>query len=387
MSFLLCEILNVDYQSEEFEDSFELCLRYCVNSVDYANFNKKLGAVVNFKELRITASKFRLALRESGYTMSCLKFFVLHLCKTSKALCEDSTHAMARKYKVYEEDAEAIYWILGRRGVRASIANSAKVKVIKSESVTPEAYFEMCDTFTSMIDELNTHAKRAVRKLSFVVKSENFDRDEFTTDLVAHALKTHYYYSPNEVSYEHHLNRLRASMSNHRINMIKHYTSESRQRLVNVGTDNQEGAVFVQRTSSESQMRLSTGGENGDDTRTYDEMGCIEPSRDIIAHREFSMSIDQLLHSILACPVSSRKSRLRKSRLLLIVVGRQVDGFDRWLRKKQLIKADIKTGVDFIEEKTRDEFMPILSEYLNVPVDTMVRFLVKSAKELAIELG
>ena len=384
MAKMLCEVLQLEYQSEEFEDSFELCVRYCVNSIDYADFHKKLGAVVDFKELSTTASKFRLVLRESGYTMSCLKFFMLQLCKMSKSLDEDATKALAKKYGVYEEDAEAIYWILGKRGVKSSISKAPKVKAIRSDLVTPDAYVDMCDTFSTMVAELNQHAKRLIRKLSFVVKSENFDRDEFLTDLVAHALKTHYYYSPNEVSYDHHLNRLRAAMSNHRVNMIKHYTAESRQRLVNVGTDNAEGAVFVQRTSSESQLRLNTGEE--EDSRTYDELGSIEQSLEVVAKREFNMSVDQLIQRVLTCKVSTRKARQRKSRLLKIVVGRQVNGFDTWLRKKQLIKADLKTGIDFMEERNRDEFMPILAEYLQVPVETMLKFLKKSAKELAIEI-
>lgn len=384
LAYLLCEVLQLEYQSEEYEDVFELCLRYCVNSIEYADFNKKLGQLVNFKKLPTTASKFRLVLRESGYAMSCIKFFILHQCKLGKSLDEDSSWKLAKKFKVHEEDADTIFWIMSRRGVRASIAKAPKVKAIKSDLVTPEAYGEMRDTFADMLGSLNKHAKVIVRKLSFIIRSENFDRDEFITDLVTHALKTHYYYSPNEASYEHHLNRLRAAMSNHRINMIKHYTTEGRQRMVNVGSDNGDNAVFVMRTSSESQLKLNNGEE--EDNRTYDELQSVEQSLEIVARREFNMSIDQMLERILKCKSTKRSVRRRKARLLRIIVGRQVNSFDSWLRQKQLIKADTKTGIDFMEERTRDEYMPVLADYLKVSPDTIMRFLRKSANELAIDL-
>tara|TARA_Y100001963_G_scaffold160013_1_gene267050 strand:+ start:4210 stop:5328 length:1119 start_codon:yes stop_codon:yes gene_type:complete len=367
------EELGVEYDSPEFYEVFELSLKYILKSITFTKYHALLGNTVNFKKLdsSITPAGFRLKLRSNGYMLTSVKFYTMYLLasKVTREFAEDTYPA----YKLFRCDARVVFNMLNKRGMKAELKRTSGFKWSKSE-VTPKALATAQNQFREFLPEVQKFCTTARHKTYFICKSNNFSYSEFESELLMEALRAFYFMIPTQITPEAVLNYLRKSMSNANKNIIEKYTSDKNGRLVNEGTDASGASHFNLKVVSQSQLSV-VADEDGE--VQYDNIFSEDHSRMQNAH-EFEFSVKQLIQRKYK---SGLNDSHRQAELLSMFMGYPNKPFESFLRKKRIIRSS-RCATEFLGDRSKSEYMPVLSQYFGVSERCLTLYLTKIAQDL-----
>jgi hypothetical protein len=195
------------------------------------------------------------------------------------------------------------------------------------------------------------------------------------SELLFSAIRAHYRSKPNNNAYEKQLNKIRASVHNAAINIIKQHTTTKRERLINEGQDAQGNNVFTLKVVSENQMSLASMTDSDVEVE-YGSMFSASLRLELEKETDIEFSVQQL--------ISKYDRRSKKVRLLRAFFYKDCPMFSHWLVKKKLLRSKTKTTREFLDSKNRKETLAIVSAYLKVPSDILVT---KSLPSMARAMG
>lgn len=371
----IVQTLKVDYKSPEFHEIFELSLRYVSKCIGYGKYHQELKKHVNFSELDgYTPAKFRLLIREDGYLLTSIKFYAMYLSchPVTKELAEETYPS----YKMFRCDARAVFSCFARRGFKSQFRRESDFEWVKSD-VTPSALAQAQDSFINFVPEVKKFCSMQMRKIQFISSSNNFSRTEFESELLMSGLRSYYYLIPTEHEGEKLLNYLRASMSNANKNIIDKFTSVKRGRLVNEGEDASGNAHYNLRVVSQSQLHQFD--EDGE--VQYDSI-FSESHVKLHSAEEFEFSVKQVIAKKIKSSLTDSK---RQAELLAIFMGYPNKKFDAYLHSKRLIRSE-KCSSEFIDNNSREDYIPVLSNYLGVSERCLNLYLAKIGRELGYSI-
>lgn len=369
------ETLKLDYDTPEFHAVFELSLLYTSKCISYGKYHQELRKHVDFESLDgFTPSAFRLLIREDGYLLTSVKYYAMYLSchRLDKDLAED----VYSSYKLYRCDARHVFKCFVKRGFKAAFRRDSQFNWVKAD-VTPAALAKAQDNFISFVPEVKKFCSMQMRKIQFISSSNNFSRTEFESELLMSGLRSYYYLIPTDKTGDKLLNYLRASMSNANKNIIEKFTSVKRGRLVNEGDDASGNTHYNLRVVSQSQLhQFDDEGEV-----QYDSI-FSENHVKLHSTEEFEFSVKQVIAKKINSKLTDSK---RQAELLAIFMGYPNKRFDKYLHKKRLIRSD-KCSTEFIDGKPRDEYLPVLSNYLGVSLRCLDLYLIKIGRDLGYSI-
>lgn len=377
----ICELLDLEQDSDQFDEVFKHCIEHICLRTKIKDFHSKINSCVDFSELELTPSKFRLAIAKSGYILLNFKFYLSFLSLKRGTITEDDYYYYALQFDIDGHDHKVIVDLLGSRVGRRTLRSIVKNGLSKFSQADfhPDRMEEIVSDFTEMLPELKMHCRRTINKFfKFIMSTFNILPSEIMSELLVSAVKAHYYSHPNNNSIERQLGKLRASIHNHAINEIKAYTTSKRERLVCEGEDSKGVKKFTLRTVSENQMSL-TSLENPDVDVPYDSMFCKRTQEEIIGEEELKFSLAQISKKY---GFSSSQNRLARAFL-----SKDCTMFNRWLRKHKYMRSASRTTSEFLSTKTTDEQLTVLGEYLRVsPRYLQTKALPSMARAFGVKL-
>lgn len=367
--------LDIDSDLELIEDIFGHCLRYICKCDKYTTFNKTMKSLLDFSQYDFSESDLRIMVRANGYALTSVKFYALAYAKGRN--CPERAEDLYPQYDMYRCDAKIIKNLFERKGFKTSLLRDTEFDT-HSSSISPEALGEAVNLFVHLLPAISKHSNICLKDLRFIVKSNNFQKDEFETEFITQALRSYYYLIPTKKTGLELENYIRSSMTKHKVNLIKSHTTQGRQRMVKAGTDEHGNDKFVMNLVSQSQ--LNTYSEDGDEVE-FDGL-LTQTSLEKAREDEFMLSVDRLILKNLQ---SNRRSLRRKAEILAIFTGRPNINFEKYLRDKNLLRSDAKTFSDFIDEKPREVYLEEVSSYMNISVKRLEKNLKSLGKQLALE--
>lgn len=372
LSFILCEVLNLKYGSASYHQVLYDTMHYIVCHTNIKEYHKQLSTAVDFTELDITPSQFRISLTENAYVIKNLKYYCGFISMT-QLLTQTRADDLANKYEVLKCDARWIYRIVSEsRPFRSHIKTYARTKQLSVKQYSIDAYKGLSGEFASMLDPVMRHAKSNVyKKMRFITKYHNIAPSDFTSEIMCNVLKSFYQSKPNNMEPAHQINYLKSTTTSRILNMIDSFTSQKRQRLVNMGTDNKEGAKFVLTTTAESQLPMGVDGE----TQSLESMGEGEFWMNGADKQDFTLSLERLLE---------KYGNKKRGAVVRIFTGQEVVKFTEFLRTKRIIRTDNKTSQDIVSSKPRAEVKSLVAEYLAISESSIDRALEECYNDLGL---
>lgn len=367
LSSLFLKTFGVEYDSDANRNLFDVVVEHFVLNTNITDFHRKLEGLVSFKDLEISASQFRISLSESGQVILNMRYYAAYLAMyrgLDSMVAEDNY----RRFDLCRCDAVRIFQSVKR--LRTMITNKIKSKGHTVKDFSPAAFDAVRLGFDKHYKELSKHIRiKTSKKLRFIFQFNNMDRRDFHAELLICALRAYYKLHPCNRSDEYVLNYMRSTVNNRVVNIIEHYTTEKRQNLFSHGEG--EDRSYRLNVVAESQLAVTynSDGEEMPIENLYDDSVLTKTLN------EFDYSVDRWLDKI--------GTRTRKGSILAIFVGRDVNEFTSWLRKKRLLRSKDKTCQDFISERSRSETLSLVAQY----VDRDTNFVLQCLREAALDLG
>lgn len=359
--------------SEMFTDIFNATLDYLCNRTSYSQYHKALVATgAEFTE-SFTPKKFRLLISDCGSVLINIRYYLLYLLKLSPQKCTAKfAESLYSSYGIRKRDAVQCYRYV-RKFRKVALKNNAYMNTITLESVTPEVIKQVDRKIAEFTPTLMAHAKKkATYQLRFIWSVNNDSAMSMATDLYIRAVYAYKKMSPQvlDISDEHALNKLRTAINNESANVANANSTQKRARMVNVGKDNKENAQFVLIVESQSQFREMEDG-------SIPELGeyALEPNQNRLI-RDLDVAVTRLC---------DKHKGSRRGVLLNIIFNRQVSGFMKFLRRKDIITPCQQDTIDVISRMGRPKFFRLLSEYLNVDMDWISEYVESLNTELNVK--
>lgn len=374
----ISDLLELKPRTPEFYQAFVFTLEHVCLQTSIKEFHDNLSTVVNFKKLKsgLTASKFRLTISKSGYAILRLRFYSVYMCLTRGASSEDFDY-WQHQYSIDRKDRVLLERLHKQRFSGPSLKTKVGKKFKQKEMFSAASVENVITEFGIMLPDVKRFIKMVINKrLRFILRTYNMTRDEFVSELMFSAVKAHYKSKPNDYSLEKSTNIVRRSIDNAAVNIINAYTTTKRERLINEGQDSQGHNVFTLRVVSENQMRLKDmSGEDLD--LSYDSMFSSALRIKEEKLKDIDFSVDQLIRKF--------GYRSRRGRLLTAFFKQDCVRFNRWLVTNKYLRSETKTTQEFMDSKTREEFIKILAVYLDTtPAQITDKALPSMARALAL---
>jgi hypothetical protein len=358
--------LGVEYDTQQCKDLFNYVVEHFCMQTNIADFHKKISSVVNFNDTELSASQFRLLLSETGYVVLNLRYYATFLSgyRGLNSMVAEENYA---RFDLCRCDAVRVFHAVK---IHRTAINKFLVKRKQTSKLfCPSEFEQVRNGFAQYAEPIQRFIRYKTKsKLKFVYQSNNIDKKDFHSELTIAALRAYYKRQPCNLSYDHMLNYLRASVRNTTCNLIDKYTTEKRQTLIGDG----EGADRRYRLNVEAMSQI-TPRYNGDGEEIS-----IEDRFDESAHTksgsDFDFSVDRML---------DRLRNTKKGFILAVYVGREVAKFTQWLREKRYIRTEDKSCQDFLAERGFDETASVVAKFMGSDVD----YVHKKLREVALELG
>jgi hypothetical protein len=360
------KVLGVEYDTQQCKDLFNYVVEHFCMQTNIADFHKKISSVVNFNDTELSASQFRLLLSETGYVVLNLRYYATFLSgyRGLNSMVAEENYA---RFDLCRCDAVRVFHAVK---IHRTAINKFLVKRKQTSKLfCPSEFEQVRNGFAQYAEPIQRFIRYKTKsKLKFVYQSNNIDKKDFHSELTIAALRAYYKRQPCNLSYDHMLNYLRASVRNTTCNLIDKYTTEKRQTLIGDG----EGADRRYRLNVEAMSQI-TPRYNGDGEEIS-----IEDRFDESAHTksgsDFDFSVDRML---------DRLRNTKKGFILAVYVGREVAKFTQWLREKRYIRTEDKSCQDFLAERGFDETASVVAKFMGSDVD----YVHKKLREVALELG
>lgn len=379
LCFLITTALNIEYGSDQFSDVFSASINHILCNTPITVYHRELAKLVDFKKLDVSPAKFRLALSDSGYVLKNLKYYAGFMALSHKRFTPSEAEYLYPKYDVCRCDA---VWIFKSVNYSIEIRRNARqftaTKCLKRADYSVAEYAKLSVEFMDMFVPFMEHANRTVRKkLTFVKRHHNMTFDEFTSELTALALKAYYKSKPNNLTRDHQLNYLRRTVSSRTINLIEGFTAKKRARLVNMGTDNGDGAKFVQTVTAESQLPQYADEE----AQSLEELGEGEFWLNASERQEAALSLERWLEKF---GRNSQGKETKRSHIIRIFAGDEVPSFAKFLRERRMLRSDSKNSQDVFASRPHAEKLSLVCDYLNLTEEAVNIALRRCVNELGL---
>lgn len=360
---------NFDIQADtpEFNFIYAVTISYLTNAISAFEYQK---LIFPYLKGTISAKVFRLTLMKSKYTGFVLKLFVLQL-SSIRVNDEDGLKSLAAEMGIHKRDVYRIHAVWK--------CSSKLRKYIRSwysqlpDHSTPSLR-GLDDLFSKVIyPRIVKPVKSIARKrLTFIVKPSNLDITDLQNDLLVKAVQAFYKEVPTVKSIDHLVNFIVRSVDNHAVNMIYQATSQKRGRLVCLGFDKYHEREFSLLEVAENQMiaSSSTTGEAADDFSLQNQEYCsVNPTEKI----DNEICVTTILDKY--------KTKTKKYRLLLILMGNVDVQFTEWLRSKRHCSIH-EDNSDLQERIGTLDFRKLVSQFLHIDDDKVNVFLFKLSKTI-----
>lgn len=371
LASLFDKALGVAYDSETGKQLFTAVVEHFVLGTKITDFHRKLDDLVDFKDLETSASQFRVALSESGQVIFNLRYYACFLANYH-GLDAQVAEEYYSGFDLCRCDAVRIYQAVKK--IRPHIRAYCAKKRFTRNDFSLQQFDAVRLGFDKHYQEILKFIRiKTKRKLRFVYQFNNMDRRDFHAELLICALRAYYKIHPSRNSDEYVLNYMRSSVNNKIVNLIEYYTTEKRQTLVSFGEgENRTYQLNVMAESQMSNMRShDSEGEEIPVENQYDESVLTK------LLSEFDYSVDRWLEKF---------GGTHKAFILSVFIGREVETFTSWLRKKRVLRSKDKTSQDFIAGKSRKEVMEIVSSYIECDETFIVSCLHEAAHELGVSV-
>lgn len=330
----------------------------CMAGVNTAfDFQHNVKAI-DLTQTGMSGKDLRLKLTENSYFTLNVKYAALFLA-LSPANADSYNKVQAY---LNSEDVHIFREIFSRRKVKARLKQYCINQHISIHDVTTKAMSVHKKMFDQHIAKLNKHIKYKVySKLSFVAKAENTPIADLHSEVMLKVLRAYYHLLPTKQPEAYILNYLRASSTKCVLNMIKAHTTGKRGRMVKGAADGFGGFNYDIVCESENQHRHQPSSEGPE--YSYESVTntiSTEESR----HVESAIMYDRLLSRYVG----------RKRAALEIMAGKNDEGFNAYLRKKQSIK-DADDHSDYQRRVAHKTFLNSIADYLGVIREAFMKFI------------
>ncbi len=356
-----------------YSEIYNATLDYLCDRTSYSQYHKALAATgAEFTE-SFTPKKFRLLVSDCGSILLNLRFYLIHLLKVSPKKCTPKyAESMYAKYELRKIDAVQCFKYV-RKHRKNALKNNSSMNSITIDRVSPETILTINRKLSEFTPALMEHAKKKAHfQLRFVWSVNNDSALSMATDLYIRAVFAYKKMSPQilDVTDEHALNKLRTSINNESANIANANSTQKRARMVNVGSDNKDNAQYVLIVESQSQFREMEDG-------TIPELGdyAVEPTQSKML-RDLDVAVTRLC---------DKHEGSRRGELLNILFNRKVKKFMKYLRARDVIASGNLDIIDVITRMGRPKFFRILSEYLNVSVEKISKYVDTLQNELHLK--
>jgi len=368
LSETLNKHLEVEFDSPAFEEAFDATLLYVAHIEGIKVYHAALAKAVRFANLPVTPSKFRLEkVSLSSYIMQNVSYYMLFLCK-SRPMNQD----VAKTYKdfgVTKRDAKRVYIAIKKRKLRAIINAGDHARSVQLHDVSSSALKETRLELSLLSEELVPHIRYKVyKKLSFLLRPFNMEHADFASDLTEDMIRAYNRITPSTKTFLHKANYLRSTVNNRTLNIIEHLTSKKNERIVNVGTDNKDGASFIFKTESENQLSTDAEGNVVGFDAPSPESRREEEHRKVLA-----LSFDRLIE---------KYNGTKRGYIIHLISGKDSPKFDAYLREVNVLRTDLKSHEDVLHTRGREEYISLVASFLDVEEGTVNKYLERLQKSL-----
>ena len=316
----------------------------------------------------MSAKDFRLTLLQHKQIHFGLKLLMLNLSLVARPDFTDFKRA-TQGIDVDPVDARQAYRVwLDQRPFRARLAKTAR-RINRVMPITEQYAVEL---FTRTYPLVLSYVRAITfKKLRFVARSCNLEMTDIHSELMVKVVQAFYKLCPTDMTEAHIVNYLRRAAHNHAMNIIQAATTQKRGRLIKVGHDQGDNPIFSLTVVSENQLNVAKG--SGEESTSYDSVG--DPDNQMEKF-ELSFSVTQLLDKY--------KSRTRKYRFLLILMGQEDAEFTEWLRARKLCSTS-STNFELQLEVSADQYLEWVCKFLHVGQSSANVFLLQVRKELGFD--
>jgi DNA-directed RNA polymerase specialized sigma24 family protein len=307
---------------------------------------------------KVSAKIFRLTLQKHRYTNLDYKLFLLRLSFIRSCTLRQA-YDLAIEIGISENDAFLTYVLFTesawfRRSVKRGRMVGSDSELLHFQGI--HALFnEVYPALTKYIKYLT------YTKLSFLQRSNNYDPEDFHSELMAKVLQSFYSIMPVSATTLHIINYLKRVAHNHTINLIKSHTSKKRGRRIDLGFDRNNQRQSMLLCISQNQAPVMTNAEG-------EQMDMLDVADDSHKKFELTFSIGQVLETYRSCR--------KKYRSLLLMLGTEDQEFTNWLRDSGLC-SHREDNVTVQSRISPEEFNQYIAEFLNVPMRKMENFVGK----------
>lgn len=368
---LIKSTFNITSKSKFFKPLFNATLEYVLGYVNEKSYHLRLAEIgVKFPE-NLTYKGFRLIIREQSSIMVNIKYYTAYLLLArGNKFTKEHAEEIYKSYSLHMSDAVCC-WRFAKKFKRVSRVKNKLFKDLKIEQVSPKGLAAYHRNLSSMVEQLMKYCRqRAYKKLRFLYQNSNETQDAMVAELMAGGVRAYMGMSPQIVSQEreHQLNRIRTSINNWTTNYIQAETKQSKARLVNVGKDNKEKAVFVL-----MEQNFSGYNEDGEGNSVYTNVE--DPNTRSTALVDLDLAVNRLI---------DKHKGTRRAELLRVMFDRSCTRFIKFLRKSQRLEVVVKDTQDIISTLGRKKFFDSLSTYLKVSKETILSYLDRLKTDLNI---
>lgn len=364
---------NIGASDPLFKDLFNATLDHLCNRTNYAQYHKALAATgAEFNE-NFTPKKFRLLISDCGTVLLNVRFYLLHLLKTSPRKCTAKyAEELFPAYGIRKRDAVQCFRYV-RKFRKLALKDNSFMNEFTIEEVSPEKIAQVNRKLLEFTPALMEHArKKAQYQLRFVWSVNNDSAQSMAIDLYIRAVYAYKKMSPQvlNVTDEHALNKLRTAINNESANVANANSTQKRARMVNVGKDNKENAQYVLIVESQSQFREMEDG-------SIPELGeyAIEPAQKKMI-RDLDVAVTRLC---------DKHKGSRRGELLNIIFNRKIKKFMKFLRRKEVITLAQMDTIDVVTRMGRPKFFRLLAEYLGLKVEVINDYVDSLSAELNVK--
>lgn len=373
LSEFIATTLDLDIDSENVAHIFTATVNHVLGVHGCPEYHRAIKDYADFSKLEISPKDFRLKVKDFGYAFFNIKYYLLGIFKSKKSYTERRFKTRAPYYGIKDEDIMLCFKSFDSESKRNLVKQVPRYNTILRRQVYPKAFNSAKRALSILVREVTPHCNSLSRnKLLFITKYSGMEMYEYSSELTLKAISAYYQMLPvdlehkrkenqseHELKYE--LNYMRRAATNHCNNIIKSNTTEGKSRLVNMGSDNADNAVYVVRTINESQISVTPDDTQG--IEDYSAFASLEQSGALTGVEDFHLTVDRILANM----------KPTKRKLVYKLLTKQSGRFERWLEENNLIRSNVKTAHDYFIEKPKLTVAKTIGRYVELSADCVLK--------------
>ena len=314
------------------------------------------------KELSGNKKKFRLTINGNGYLFN-IKLWLLY-CWDRQILSLDHEKAekVLRHFQINSDDKHLLQF-----AVESKALTKLMRKHCKSFKILTQTKFR--EQVSDVAKVVESYAARFVgKKMKFITRANGYDIHDLSAELVCHGVQAVMNMYPCIHSPLHAQNIIKQAIHNSGINIIMHYTTQSRGTLVK-NADGTFSSLKVSYDGLLKERKIYEANPTNTDGGGYATIGFGDEGdgdRDVVGD---SIAAHQILDAYSG----------RRRRLLVLMCGELDVKFTRYLRRERVIRSDKDNEDLYHNLSSKDDgletYIGHAMTYLKIPPKKGRRFL------------